>query len=62
MSSDTPAALIEQGTTLRQQVFVGTLEMLPKTISAADVRAPTLVTVGDVVRLQQKLAWFRPGQ
>jgi uroporphyrin-III C-methyltransferase/precorrin-2 dehydrogenase/sirohydrochlorin ferrochelatase len=62
MSSDTPAALIEQGTTLRQRVFVGTREILPKTISAADVHAPTLVIVGDGVRLQQKLAWFRPGQ
>ena len=62
MSSDTPAALIEQGTTLRQRVFVGTLETLPKTISAADVHAPTLVIVGDVVRLRQKLAWFQPVQ
>ncbi|MFQ5760585.1 MAG: siroheme synthase CysG, partial [Acidiferrobacterales bacterium] len=62
MSSDTPAALIAQGTTLHQRVFVGTLETLPKTISAADVHAPTLVIVGDVVRLQQKLAWFQPVQ
>ena len=62
MSSDTPAALIEQGTTPRQRVFVGTLEILPETISAADVHAPTLVIVGNVVRLQQKLAWFQPGQ
>ncbi len=62
MSSDTPAALIEQGTTLRQRVFVGTLEILPGTVSPADVHAPTLVIVGDVVRLQHKLAWFQPGQ
>ncbi len=41
--------------------FVGTLK-LPETISAADVHAPTLVIFGDVVRLQQKLAWFQPRQ
>ncbi len=62
MSSDTPAALIEQGTTPRQRVFVGTLEILSETIRAADVHAPTLVIVGNVVRLQQKLAWFQSGQ
>ena len=61
MAPATPAALIEQGTTARQRVFTGTLEGLPEVIAEQDVHAPTLVIVGEVVRLREKLAWFAPG-
>ena len=60
MSADTPAALVERGTTPRQRVFTGNLKTLPNIVGAADVHAPTLVIVGDVVRLHEKLAWFEP--
>ncbi|MGH8568585.1 MAG: uroporphyrinogen-III C-methyltransferase, partial [Gammaproteobacteria bacterium] len=62
MAPATPAALIEQGTTARQRVFTATLEGLPQIVAEQDVHAPTLVIVGDVVRLREKLAWFVPGQ
>jgi uroporphyrin-III C-methyltransferase / precorrin-2 dehydrogenase / sirohydrochlorin ferrochelatase len=61
MAPATPAALIEQGTTARQRVFTGTLEGLPQVIAEQGVHAPTLVIVGEVVRLREKLAWFAPG-
>jgi len=54
----TPRALVEQGTTPRQRVLTGTLETLPGIISNTDVHAPTLIIVGDVVRLHDRLAWF----
>ena len=60
MAVDTPAALIEQGTTPRQRVFVGNLNTLPNIVKAADVHAPTVIIVGEVVRLHKKLAWFAP--
>jgi uroporphyrin-III C-methyltransferase/precorrin-2 dehydrogenase/sirohydrochlorin ferrochelatase len=60
MAGNMPAALVEQGTTPRQRVFIGNLETLPNIVKAADVHAPTLVIVGEVVRLQEKLAWFEP--
>ena len=61
MAPATPVALIEQGTTARQRVFTATLEGLPQIVAAQDVHAPTLVIVGEVVRLHEKLAWFGPG-
>lgn len=54
----TPAALIEQGTTPQQRVITGTLETLPAQVQSAAVRAPTLVIIGDVVRLRAQLGWF----
>ncbi len=60
MSSEMPAALIQQGTTARQRVLIGTLKTLPQIVAAADVRPPTLVIVGEVVRLHEKLAWYEP--
>lgn len=60
MAADMPAALVEQGTTAQQRVFIGNLQTLPDIVSTAAVHAPTLIIVGEVVRLQQKLAWFEP--
>lgn len=57
---DTPVALIQQGTTPEQRVIVGTLADLPARVAEAGVRAPTLIIVGEVVRLHRKLAWFSP--
>lgn len=57
-SADTPAALVQQGTTRQQRVFTGTLADLPRLVAQHEVHAPTLVIVGEVVRLREKLAWF----
>ena len=61
-SADTPAALIQQGTTSNQRVFTGTLKDLPTLVAEHEVHAPTLVIVGEVVLLREKLAWFEGAQ
>lgn len=53
-----PAALIEKGTSDRQRVFTGTLADLPARVREGQARAPTLIIVGEVVRLRDKLNWF----
>lgn len=60
MPGDTPAALVEQGTTPGQRVVTATLTALPAEVDKASVRAPTLVIIGHVVKLQERLAWFEP--
>ena len=57
-AAETPAALIQQGTTRQQRVFTGTLANLPQLVAEHEVHAPTLVIVGEVVSLREKLAWF----
>lgn len=61
-SGATPAALVQQGTTQNQRVFTGTLETLPQLVAQHEVHAPTLVIVGEVVTLRDKLAWFEGAQ
>ncbi len=58
LSENTPAALIEQGTTPQQRVLEGTLATLPDIAEQAEVHAPTLLIVGGVVKLRERLRWF----
>ncbi|GGX92825.1 hypothetical protein GCM10007160_20440 [Litchfieldella qijiaojingensis] len=58
LSGQTPLALVEQGTTARQRVHVGTLAELPPSLAHGDIKPPTLIIVGEVVSLQSRLAWF----
>ena len=58
----TPAALVEKGTTAVQRVFVGDLDTLPGIIADNKVRAPTIIMIGEVVVLHNKLQWYKPGK
>lgn len=57
-SADTPIALIQQGTTANQRVIASTLAKMPDLAAKSGFKAPTLLIVGEVVRLREKLAWF----
>ena len=57
-SADTPAALIQEGTTQNQLVVAGTLEVIVE--KTRDIRPPAVLIVGEVVRLQEQLNWFVP--
>lgn len=60
LDKSTPAALVEQGTTQNQRVHIGNLETLPGLVVKNDVKPPTLIIVGNVVKLHEKLKWFEP--
>lgn len=56
----TPAALIQQGTTRHHRTLIGNLQTLPEIVESNQVKAPTLIVVGEVVKLHEKLDWFSP--
>ncbi len=58
MPADMPAAVVQQATLPQQRVVVATLADLPQRTEAAGLKPPTLVIVGDVVRLRDSLNWF----
>ncbi len=60
LPSTTPAALVEKGTTQEQKVHIGDLNTLHEIVKKNKVKAPTLIIVGEVVLLHDKLNWFAP--
>ncbi|MCC2628100.1 MAG: uroporphyrin-III C-methyltransferase [Thermomicrobiales bacterium] len=55
-SRETPAAAIASGTRREQRVVSAALADLPEVVAAAQLVAPALVVVGDVVRYRELLA------
>lgn len=58
---DTPAAVIQEGTTARQIIAKGTLKTIEEKVKEAGIVTPAVILVGEVVSLQEKLCWFGRG-
>ena len=58
LSATTPAAIVQHGTTPSQRTVAGTLATLPQLALAAQLAPPTLIIIGEVVRLHAQLAWY----
>lgn len=59
-SPDTPAAIIEKGTTPQHRHLISSLKNITKTVRDQQVTPPALVIIGDVVEMATELAWFKP--
>tara|TARA_B110000858_G_C17810161_1_gene480747 strand:- start:13684 stop:15063 length:1380 start_codon:yes stop_codon:yes gene_type:complete len=59
MSSTTPVAVVQQGTTQTQKVVVGDLGRIADLAVENEIQAPTIIIIGEVVKLQQSLSWFK---
>ena len=58
LPAEWPAALVKAGTSPQQQVITGGLRDLPAKVAAANIQGASLVIVGEVVKLRDKLQWF----
>jgi uroporphyrin-III C-methyltransferase/precorrin-2 dehydrogenase/sirohydrochlorin ferrochelatase len=58
VSPHMPIALVEQGTTHMQRVHTGTLATILGLMEQERPKPPTLIIVGEVVRLREKLNWY----
>ena len=54
----TPAAVVENGCRPNQRSVAGTLADIESRAKAADIRPPSIIIVGDVVSLREKINWF----
>jgi uroporphyrinogen III methyltransferase / synthase len=57
-SPHTPVAAIRWGTRSTQQTIIGTLQDIVVKASQAQLEPPTVIVVGEVVRLREELNWF----
>ncbi|MDX2456492.1 MAG: siroheme synthase CysG [Gammaproteobacteria bacterium] len=58
LPKETPVALVQQGTTRKQRIYIETLESLADLAQREQLKPPTIIIVGEVVSLQEKLSWF----
>lgn len=57
---DTPAAIIERGTTSRQRNIITTISELQQAVEQHAVVSPAMLIIGPVVSLTEELDWFMP--
>ncbi|MFL6421777.1 MAG: uroporphyrinogen-III C-methyltransferase [Nitrososphaeraceae archaeon] len=58
MSKKSDAAVIENGTTMKQRVVKGNLSNIADIARENGMKPPAIIIIGKVVSLQEKLAWF----
>ncbi len=58
LAPSTPAAMVQQATTSAQRVVSADLATLARRAHEAGLKPPTLIIVGEVVRLRERLEWF----
>jgi uroporphyrinogen III methyltransferase/synthase len=56
--STTPVAVVEWGTTPRQQTVSGTLSDIAERVRATGIKPPAVTIVGEVAGLRERLRWF----
>ncbi len=59
-AADTPAAIVERGTTSRQRNIITRLDCLQKAVEQNAVQSPAMLIIGPVVSLAEQLDWFIP--
>ncbi|MDP5052972.1 MAG: siroheme synthase CysG, partial [Congregibacter sp.] len=59
--ANTPVALIERATLPQQRLLSGTLATIESLVESAKPQAPTLIIVGRVVELADRLRWYGSG-
>ena len=55
---ETPVAVIKNGTTAKQETYIGTLGTIAGIVRENNVKAPVIIIIGEVVNLREKMKWF----
>jgi uroporphyrin-III C-methyltransferase len=58
-SPHTPIALVHWGTLSDQKTVVGTLETIAEKVREEKISNPSMIVIGEVVRLHDRLDWFK---
>ena len=58
MAPDTPAAVLENGTTARQRRIVATVSTLPEASAQSGIQPPAVIVVGPVCSLAEQFSWY----
>ncbi|MFJ7841983.1 uroporphyrinogen-III C-methyltransferase [Lysinibacillus sphaericus] len=56
--AQTPVALIHWGTYAQQKTVLGTLETIVDVVQQEEIQNPSMIVIGKVVTLREKIQWF----
>ncbi len=59
-AANLPIAVVQDGSIASQKVVTGTLIDMPERVVRAGLKSPCLTIIGNVVKLHDELAWFKP--
>jgi uroporphyrin-III C-methyltransferase/precorrin-2 dehydrogenase/sirohydrochlorin ferrochelatase len=59
-SPELPIAVVQDGSIATQKVVVGTLSNMSERVARENLKSPCLTIIGEVVKLHDALAWFKP--
>ena len=59
LPASTPAAAVQNGTTVAQQRVITSLDKLSDAIRQKHMKAPVMIIIGNVVSLAEELDWFQ---
>jgi uroporphyrin-III C-methyltransferase/precorrin-2 dehydrogenase/sirohydrochlorin ferrochelatase len=59
MPEETPIALVQKATTPDQKVVTGVIKTMARDVENSNIKPPTLIIVGNVVKLHKRLNWFK---
>lgn len=62
LKRDTPAAVIQEGSTPKQRIVTGTLATIAKQAVNAGFSSPAITVIGAVAQLSDILHWYKAGQ
>lgn len=57
-NKNTPIAIIQWGTLMKQKTVIGTLETISKIVDRENIVNPSMIVIGEVVGLNRQLNWF----
>ena len=60
LTENTKIAVIENATSKRQRVIIGNLSNIEKKVKQKKVQSPSIIIIGKVVGIQNKIEWFPP--
>lgn len=58
LSEKTPAAAIQNGTSVNQKKLISSIHNLAEAVQQSDLQAPVMIIIGEVVKLTDELDWF----
>ena len=59
LPADMPVAVVSRGTQPDQRVLTGTLSSIADEVQRVQLPGPTIIIVGEVVSLRDKLNWMK---